>query len=169
MRISDWSSDVCSSDLFFLNFYFGNQRNAEENKAREYIAEIQVLSQQIAKFSAEAVSGGFEAFSELKSTRGRIETLVRNLLDGNPDDNVPAYQGQAGVGDPLQKLVDSWTPVNNSAQRIAEREELVLGLADTASEFSSQVPQLQAKTDEVVRQMMDTGSSRSQIDRKSVV
>src|SRR3546814_10242684 len=29
--------------------------------------------------------------------------------------------------------------------------------------FSSQVPQLQAKTDEVVRQMMDTGSSSSQI------
>src|SRR3546814_10673205 len=123
---------VAAIAVFFLNFYFGNQRNAEENKAREYIAESQVLSQQIAKFSAEAVSGGFEAFSELKSTRGRIETLVRNLLNGNPDDNVPAYQGQAGVGDPLQKLVDSWTPVNNSAQRIAEREELVLGLADTA-------------------------------------
>src|SRR3546814_15328175 len=110
------------------------------NKAREYIAGIQVLSQQIAKFSAEAVSGGFEAFFELKSTRGRIETLVRNLLNGNPDDNVPAYQGQAGVGDPLQKLVDSWTPVNKSAQRIAEREERVLGLADTASELSGQEP-----------------------------
>src|SRR3546814_13225382 len=116
------------------------------NKAREYIAGIQVLSQQIAKFSAEAVSGGFEAFSELKSTRGSIETLVRNLLNGNPDDNVPAYQGQAGVGDPLQKLVESWTPGNNSAQRIAEREELVLGLADIATESSSQLQRFRAKT-----------------------
>ncbi|PKM02337.1 MAG: hypothetical protein CVV16_12190, partial [Gammaproteobacteria bacterium HGW-Gammaproteobacteria-6] len=42
---------VVAIAVFFLNFYFGNQRNAEENKAREYIAEIQVLSQQIAKFS----------------------------------------------------------------------------------------------------------------------
>src|SRR3546814_15792372 len=103
------------------------------NKAREYIAEIQVLSQQIAKFSAEAVSGGFEAFSELKSTRGRIETLVRNLLNGNPDDNVPAYQGQAGVGDPLHKLVVSWTPVNNRHPRIPERKALGLGLAENPS------------------------------------
>ena len=154
---------VVAIAVFFLNFYFGNQRNAEENKAREYIAEIQVLSQQIAKFSAEAVSGGFEAFSELKSTRGRIDRLVRNLQTGNPDDNVPSYQGQAGVGDALQKLVDTWAPVNSSAQRISEREELVLGLADTAAEFSSRVPQLQAKMDEVVRQMMDTGSSSSQV------
>ncbi|MDX2298804.1 MAG: methyl-accepting chemotaxis protein [Xanthomonadaceae bacterium] len=149
--------------VFGLNFYFGAQRNTEENKAREYIAEVQVLSQQIAKFSAEAVSGGFEAFSELKATRGRIVTLIQSLRTGNAQEGMPAYEGQPAVGDALKRLVDTWEPVDRSAQKIVDSEELVLGLADTAGQFSSRVPQLQAKMDEVVREMMDSGSASSQV------
>lgn len=148
---------------FGLNFYLATRKAAEENKARDYIAEIQVLSQQIAKFSAEAVSGGFEAFAELKRTRGRIETLIANLRTGNAADGVPGYEGQLGVGDALANLVETWKPIDRSAQSIVEREELVLGLADTAAQFSSRVPQLQAKMDLMIRQMMDSGSSSLQV------
>ncbi|MFN3842080.1 MAG: methyl-accepting chemotaxis protein [Rehaibacterium terrae] len=149
--------------VFALNFYLSTQRNAEENKARELIAEVQVLSQQIAKFSAEAVAGGFEAFAELQATRTRIDAILRDLREGNAAEGVPGYQNDAVVGEPLARLTQTWTPINENAQRILEREELVLDLAETASEFSTRVPQLQARMDEVVRFMSEAGAPSSQI------
>lgn len=149
--------------LFGLNFYVATQRNAEESKARDLIAEVQVLSQQVAKFAAEATSGGFEAFDELKATRLRIVQILQDLARGNSGLGLPGYSGEPGVTEPLARLQESWAPIDQNAQRIVDRQELVLNLADTAADFSSKVPQLQAKMDEVVRHMSEAGAGSSQI------
>src|SRR5690606_5415305 len=67
------------------------------------------------------------------------------------------------VGEELAKLTSTWAPINRNIDQILEREELILTLSDSAGEFSALVPQLQARMDEVVRYMSESGSSSSQI------
>jgi twitching motility protein PilJ len=66
-----------------FNFYLSAQYSTEETKARDRIADIEVLSQQISKFAQEAASGGFEAFEELRSTRDRIQLNLDVLRQGS--------------------------------------------------------------------------------------
>ncbi len=162
--INFWAMVLAVSlPLFGLNFYLTGQRNAEENQARDLIAEVQVLSQQVAKFSAEAAAGGFEAFAELRATRDRIETILAALREGDIAGGLPAYAGAPIVSEPLMRLEQTWVPISQNAGRILDREETILDLSERATEFSSAVPVLQARMDEVVRAMSIAGAASSQI------
>ena len=160
-----------------LNFYFVGDYNTKETKARERIADIQVLSQQIAKFAQEAASGGYEAFAELQATKDRIQLNLDVLQEGSTPaleakagadekeafSGIPSYKTEPGVQESLSRLVTIWGPINQDAQNILDRQELVLGLSETASAFSATVPQLQAQMDEVVRSMGESGATSTQI------
>jgi twitching motility protein PilJ len=162
--INLWASALTLALLLFgLNFYLTAQRNAEESQARDLIAETQVLSQQVAKFSAEAAAGGFEAFDALRQTRERMSTILADLNNGNPASGLPAYAQTPGVAEPLSRLDQTWAPIDENVGRILEREQLVLDLSDTAVDFSGSIPVLQAKMDDVVREMSIGGAVSSQI------
>ena len=45
----------------------------EEGQARDLVADVRVLSQQVAKAAQDAASGGVDAFDELESTRIAIQ------------------------------------------------------------------------------------------------
>lgn len=53
--------------LLGINFYFSTRYAQQEADARDLVANIQVQSQQIAKFAQEAAAGGLESFSELRA------------------------------------------------------------------------------------------------------
>lgn len=146
---------------FVGNTWYAAQRNAEETAARDAAAEIQVLSQQIAKFSSEAVTGGFEAFGELRGTRDRIQTLLNALNRG--DARIPGYQGDSIVGEPLERLNRTWDPISQNAAQILDGEDVVLELAEAAGRFSAAPGRLQAGMDEVIGHMLDAGAFRSDI------
>ncbi len=148
---------------FGLNFYFATKRSTEEGKAKGLVSEVQVLSQQIAKFSSEAVSGNFEAFDELSATRTRIQKILETLRNGDAAEGIPAYAESPVVGQHLGELASQWSPMNEDVGKILERKDLVLNLSDTAAEFSTAVPQLTSRMDEVVRYMTETGAPSSQI------
>ena len=130
--------------------------SGEEGRARDRVADIRVLSQQVAKAAQDAASGGVDAFDELQSTRERIQNNLDALNRGGEDN--PAYAGDSVVGVPLQRLTDTWSPMNAAALRILESKELVLGLTDTAQQFAGNVPLIQAEMDEVVRAMGESGN-----------
>ena len=148
---------------FGLNFYFATKRSTEEGQAKSLVSEVQVLSQQIAKFSSEAVSGNFEAFDELSATRARIQKILETLRNGDAAEGIPAYAESPVVGQHLAELASQWSPMNEDVGKILERKDLVLNLIDTAAEFSTAVPQLTSRMDEVVRYMTETGAPSSQI------
>lgn len=130
--------------------------SAEESNARDLVADIRVLSQQIAKAGQDAASGSVDAFDELESTRVAVQKNLDALNKGS-DDN-PAYTGGKVVGVPLQRLTETWGPMSAAAQRILDSREMVLGLTGTAEQFANNVPLIQAEMDEVVR-AMDSAST----------
>jgi twitching motility protein PilJ len=149
--------------VFGANFYLATVKTNEEATARGLVGDIQLLSQQMATYSAEAVSGGFEAFEELEATQKAIQSGINTLRQGDAELGLPAYENAPLVGEELMKLSQTWAPVNDNVGQILEREELMLNLFDNAGAFSARVPQLQARMDEVVRYMSEGGSPSSQI------
>ena len=130
--------------------------SAEESNARDLVADVRVLSQQIAKAGQDAASGSVDAFDELESTRIAVQKNLDALNKGS--DANPGYTGGKVVGVPLQRLTETWGPMSAAAQRILDSREMVLGLTGTAEQFANNVPLIQAEMDEVVR-AMDSASN----------
>ena len=139
------------------NALYSASLSSEESAARDLVADVRVLSQQVAKAAQDAASGGVDAFDELEATRARIQVNVDALNNGGQGSS--AYAGRPVVGVPLQRLTETWTPMNNASRRILESRELVLGLTDTAEQFAGAVPLIQAEMDEVVRAMGESGNA----------
>ncbi len=139
---------------------------ARENNAQALVADLQVLSQQLAKYTQEAVDGNADAFVEFKATKTRIDTIVSALRTGSDAEGVKGYEGDPnalGVSSALEKVTTTWTPMAEAADRITASEEEVLNLADTAAQFTARVPRLSFQLDEVVRALSDANVPASQI------
>src|SRR3546814_1263024 len=61
MRISDWSSDVCSSDLLVLFTEIMRQRVAEHSAAN--FAELKSIQRKLSAWSAAAFASGLTALA----------------------------------------------------------------------------------------------------------
>src|SRR5690606_22239297 len=84
---------------FDANFYLTAVKTNVETSARGLVANIQVLSQQIATYSAEAVDGGFEAFEELEATQQAIQSRINTLRTGDAALGLPSYESAPRVGE----------------------------------------------------------------------
>ena len=144
-----------------LNFFLLNQRNAQETQYLALTTEIQVRAQQLAKAAGEAAVGNFDAFDEMENTRDIIADAIDQLRNGNPETDLPP--SPAAVNDSLSTLEQIWQGIDEEAERILSRAELVLDLADAAAAFATNIPRLQALSDEAVRLMIQTGTPTSQI------
>ncbi len=144
-----------------LNFYLLNQRNIQQNQYLALTTEIQVRAQQLAKASGEAAVGNFDAFDELSQTRDIISESIDQLRNGNPAIDLPPSPDT--VNDNLATLEQIWQRIEAEAERILSRSELVLDLADSAAAFATNVPQLQALSDQAVRTMIQTNTPAAQI------
>jgi len=144
------------------NFFFLNQDNDQQQRHFRLINEVQVLSQQIAKFSSEAAGGNFSAFEELLETRNKIQLNMNQLSEGDPDSGLRPLP--VGVNEERINLTDStWEPIKAQVNKILDRSELVTDLADTADQFAADIPLLQARLDEVAKVLADINSRPQQI------
>ena len=144
------------------NFYFLNQQAEQQQKHIEAITEVQVLSQQIAKFSNEAAGGNLDAFEELRETKARIQNELDNLSNGNTE--MQMKELPSSVAEEQRSLsVDTWVPIREATDRILAREDLVLDLADTADQFAADIPLLQARLSEVAQVLANIGARPQQI------
>ena len=144
-----------------VNFFLLNQRNVEQSQYLALTTEIQVRAQQLAKASGEAAVGNFDAFDELSQTRDIIGESINQLRNGNTASALPP--SPESVNDSLATLEQIWQRIELEAERILSRSELVLDLADSAAAFATNIPQLQALSDESVRTMIQSGTPTGQI------
>jgi twitching motility protein PilJ len=147
--------------LVAYNFYLLNQRNQQETEYLSLTTDIQVRAQQLAKAAGESAVGNFDAFDELRETRNIIDGAINTLRRGDASTGLPPSPTK--VNDSLATLEQLWSRINEFANQILDRTDLVIELADSAAAFSTNIPQLQAQSDEVVRRMIETGSPTIQI------
>ena len=119
-------------------------------------ADLQVLSQQLAVQGRDAVAGDAEAFKVLRGTREQVASTISSLQS--------RFGSEGSVTGPLEKLTATWGPLGKNADQILSSESAVLALAGNADRFATQIPQLQAQVNEVVRAMSAGGAPSSQID-----
>ncbi len=157
---------VVSLLVFAANFARQTQLNARENNARALSAELQVLSQKLAKYSQESVTGKPESFDSFEATKKRIEVIVKALNEGGSE-GVVGYKNDfnsGGVRSALGKVTEVWTRMSKDANRISQSQKQVLEFSDNAGSFTARIPQISARLDEVVNTMVDAGSSPTQIN-----
>ncbi|MEO5596788.1 MAG: methyl-accepting chemotaxis protein [Lysobacteraceae bacterium] len=175
-RASNWGTNIwivivlAGLAVFGANFIYSTILNSQETSARSRVADIQVLSQQLAVYAKDAVNGDQEAFAKLKTTRAAIDENVKTLQDGGA--LTKGYRDSAGVSGPLGKVAEDWEPMAQNADVIIRNEQQVLSIAQNAAAFAQSVPNLQSRIDEVVRAMSDGGAPVQQVSmtmRESVL
>ncbi len=147
--------------LVAYNFFLLNQRNQQETQYLALTTDIQVRAQQLAKAAGESAVGNFDAFDELSRTRDIIDNAVTTLRRGDAATGLPPSPDR--VTDSLSTMEQLWSRIDGFTGQILDRTDLVIELADSAAEFSTNIPQLQALSDEVVRRMIETGAPSVQI------
>lgn len=141
--------------IFGLNAGYATWKAARLGGASNSAANLQVLSQQLANRGREAVGGNAAAFTAFKATKAEIDGDVAALTDD--------FGQEPGVSGPIRTVAATWVPLGQSAEQVAASEPAVLALASNAQSFATQVPQLQANLDELVRAMSASGSPSSQV------
>lgn len=147
--------------LLFVNFIY---TNTQSNYDKEYIThagELRVLSQRIAKNSAEAAVGKGQAFALLKEARNDFETRWGYLHNGNPATQLPpAPQAVAAEMDAVAQV---WQSLRADASVIVDSEQTVVSLHEVATVLADSIPQLQGVFEEVVEILLENEAPAEQV------
>ncbi|MCA0393926.1 MAG: methyl-accepting chemotaxis protein [Proteobacteria bacterium] len=141
--------------IFGANTGYAGWKAARLGGASTSASSLQVNSQRLANQGREAVGGNAEAFGAFKATKGQIDADVERLNTN--------FGSTAGVAGPIRTVTETWTPLAESANKVAASEAAVKDFSEKASRFTQAVPQLQAQLDELVRAMSASGSPSSQV------
>jgi twitching motility protein PilJ len=147
----------------FANFYVANIRNNEDRAAIAAATDIQVKSQQLAKYSAEAADGSLDAFDNLQRTWTAIGTQIGDLRRGNPVGGVPPIDANKEVEPALAAVENAWRPASDNVQKILGTSETVVELAEISTAFGSKVLPMQTRSDELTRILSERGAGSGQV------
>ena len=143
----------------FVYLYF---QNVQDRKAVAFTTSIQVTSQQLAKYAAEAAGGNELAFEELKTASDNINTYVQNLNQGDKA-GMPGYARQVGVATELAALNKAWNDLKSDSTKILANKDLVLNASTSAKDFTDKVSALNSRMSEVVNILTDRNAAGSQV------
>ncbi|MGA7438702.1 MAG: methyl-accepting chemotaxis protein [Luteibacter sp.] len=154
---------LLSIGLASVDFWLLNSKNGEDREAIALTTQVQVLSQQTAKYALEASDGNRDSFNELAVTRNTIDSAVQRLVAGDEKTGMPAYQQQAGgTGRAIGALANAWHQLDADIGKILSNKQLVLASGERADLFSKQMPLLNARTDEVLNIVQQKNASVEQ-------
>ena len=148
-----------------LDFFMLNQKNGEDRQAVALTTQIQVLSQQTAKFALESADGNVESFKELESTRNAIDSAVRRLDKGDPASGMNPYANNNAtpVGRAVSALDASWAQLDSDISKILSNKAVVLDSGQRAATISQQMPLLNSRMEQVVNILQQRNGSSEQM------
>jgi len=146
----------------FANFYVANIKNNEDRAAIAAATDIQVKSQQLAKYSSEAADGSLDAFDNLQRTWSAIGTQIGDLRNGNAD-GVPVIADNKEVEPALAAVENAWRPTSDNVQKILGTRETVVELAEISTDFGTKVLPMQTRSDELTRILSERGAGAGQV------
>lgn len=152
--------------LASVDFWWLNNKNGEDREAIALTTQVQVLSQQTAKYALEASDGNRDSFRELSATRNTIDSAVQRLVKGDDKTGMPAYAdasaNAAPAGRAIGALANAWHQLDADIGKILSNKDLVLSSGERADLFSKQMPLLNARTDEVLNIVQQKNASVEQ-------
>ncbi len=148
-----------------LDFFLLNQKNGEDRQAIALTTQIQVLSQQTAKFALESASGNVESFRELANTRNAINSAVQRLKLGDAITGMHGYANNNATpaGQAVSALDSSWKQLDADISKILSNKAVVLDSAQRAATLSTQMPLLNSSMDQVVTILQQRNGSSEQM------
>ena len=150
---------VAIAEFAFLYF-----KNAQDRQAINYTTQIQVSSQQLAKFASEAAGGNELAFKELEGTSKNIDVYVDALNKGEQKlGGMPSYAGEASVAPTLATLTKAWGMLRADAKNILDNKNVILSANTSAKDFTDKLSALNSRMSEVVNILTDRNASASQV------
>ncbi|TAL83225.1 MAG: methyl-accepting chemotaxis protein [Rhodanobacter sp.] len=148
-----------------LDFFLLNQKNGEDRQAIALTTQIQVLSQQTAKFALESADGNASSFKELESTRDSIDSAVQRLNKGDPATGMEAYSNNNATpaGRAVSALDSSWKQLDADISKILSNKAVVLDSRLRANTLSQQMPLLNSSMEQVVNILQQRNGSSEQM------
>ncbi|KRE85389.1 chemotaxis protein [Rhodanobacter sp. Soil772] len=148
-----------------LDFFLLNQKNGEDRQAIALTTQIQVLSQQTAKFALESADGNTDSFKELESTRNAIDSAVQRLIKGDPKSGMQPYSDNNATpaGRAVSALDTSWKQLDADIGKILSNKAVVLDSGQRAGTLSQQMPLLNSSMEQVVNILQQRNGSSEQM------
>jgi twitching motility protein PilJ len=148
-----------------LDFFLLNQKNSEDRQAIALTTQIQVLSQQTAKFALESADGNTDSFKELESTRNAIDSAVQRLNKGDPKSGMQPYADNnvTPAGRAVNALDASWRQLDADIGKILSNKAVVLDSGQRAATLSQQMPLLNSSMEQVVNILQQRNGSSEQM------
>jgi len=148
-----------------VDFFLLNQKNGEDRQAVALTTQIQVLSQQTAKFALESADGNVDSFKELESTRNAIDSAVQRLNAGDTASNMRGYgdNDATPTGRAVSALARSWTQLDTDIGKILSNKSVVLDSAQRAGTLSQEIPLLNSSMEQVVNILQQRNGSSEQM------
>ncbi|WEN16288.1 methyl-accepting chemotaxis protein [Rhodanobacter sp. AS-Z3] len=148
-----------------LDFFLLNQKNGEDRQAIALTTQVQVLSQQTAKFALESADGNIESFKELESTRNAIDSAVQRLNKGDPASGMQPYADNKATpaGRAVSELDASWKQLDADIGKILSNKAVVLDSGQRAATLSQQMPLLNSSMEQVVNILQQRNGSSEQM------
>jgi twitching motility protein PilJ len=143
---------VVSIGFAAVDFVLLNLKNGEDRQAIALTTQIQVLSQQTAKYALEASGGNPDSFAELENARDTIDSAVQRLVAGDTKTGMKAYadKGATNTGRSVSKLADAWKSLDGDIGKILSNKAVVLDSSQRADDLSKQLPLLNSNMEQVV-------------------
>lgn len=156
---------LISIGLAAVDFVLLNQKNAEDREAVGLTTQIQVLSQQTAKYAIESADGNVNSFQELASTRNAIDSAVQRLAKGDPAGGMQPYadNNASPAGRAVTALQNAWSQLDGDIGKILSNKAVVLDSASRADTLSKQIPLLNSSTEQVVNILQQRNGSADQM------
>jgi twitching motility protein PilJ len=134
---------------------------ADERQWIRQASTVQVDSQRLTKSAVEAAIGNLDAFNQLESTHRVVNANVQNLRAGDPSVGIAPVPPE--VAGEMSALSATWSTVSANAQTIISSEALVNELAEAGEAFLVSVNNLQATTDRVLVNLVESGAPNQQV------
>jgi twitching motility protein PilJ len=148
-----------------VDFFLLNQKNGEDRQAIALTTQIQVLSQQTAKFALESANGNLDSFNELEGTRNSIDAAVKKINLGDLKSGMQPYadHNATPAGRAVSALDASWTQLDADIGKILSNKAVVLDSAQRANTLSQQMPLLNSSMEQVVNILQQRNGSSEQM------
>jgi twitching motility protein PilJ len=144
-----------------ITFYLITRDSRLQQEWSTYTTNLQVQSQQLSKSASEAAQGTVVAFFEMGDARSDIEQAMNNLKQGGLSESLSGLSNNAS--NPVKELETIWARLNTNTQTITGHEAIAIELSKATSKFMQALPNMQALTDEAVRNLTQNNAPGQQI------